>query len=62
MIAFGIYYAIAHVFCSIATEQENMKEYQARGDISWWKDAFLFGHVTSVIVFCVVGVIYIGKS
>lgn len=61
MIGFGVYYAVAHVLCSIATEPENLKQYEAE-NASWWKNVLLILHVAIVLTFNVVGVVLIIKG
>lgn len=61
MIAFCSYYAIAHVLCSIATEQENLQQ-SKKDRNNFWKDIFLLFHVAIVITLNVVGVVQIFRA
>uniref|UniRef100_A0A336M9W8 CSON014204 protein n=1 Tax=Culicoides sonorensis TaxID=179676 RepID=A0A336M9W8_CULSO len=66
IIAFAIYYALAHILCSVATEEENIqnskKEKAKDVNVSMWKNIFLLMHVTIILALTISGIILICKG
>ncbi|XP_063700552.1 putative ferric-chelate reductase 1 homolog isoform X2 [Culicoides brevitarsis] len=58
MIAFGVYYAVAHILFSVATEEENLNELKTSGGSSC-KNFLLLAHVVIVLILTVVGIVLI---